>query len=108
MLGNIMDDTSRTNRRVQGEFWRAAEQRLQALPARAGARVRDSFSTGVKADVQAQMQLPYSCPECTKRFGVATQVSDHLRSMHNIIKHASLINPDKQIQTIEEGERSKS
>mmetsp|Transcript_2339 Transcript_2339/g.3277 ORF Transcript_2339/g.3277 Transcript_2339/m.3277 type:complete len:274 (+) Transcript_2339:66-887(+) len=100
-LGMILDDTRRTNRRVDNEFWKASERMFRSLPPKEGEKIRDNYSTGMKADVQSSIDLPYSCPECSKRYKMATEVSDHLRHTHEVIKHPSLINPDKVIKTIE-------
>jgi hypothetical protein len=65
-----------------------------------GANLRDNFSTGVNPDKQAQLNLPYLCKEDGKRFCTSTQLSDHLKSVHNIHMHASLLKPDKSVSMI--------
>ena len=55
--------------------------------------LNDKFSRGIKADLTSVRDLPYHCSECNNCFMVATQLQIHLRTAHNIIKHASLLKP---------------
>jgi hypothetical protein len=87
-----------------------------------GSTVKDGYSQGLKPDIAAMKQLPYVCDICQlnmlkkKRneeaddaslllpsadihvfsFLTATQLSDHLKRIHNENRHASLIKPSKQ------------
>ena len=62
----------------------------------AGAVIRDVYSHGARPDVISNREHPYSCEICRVTFMVATQLSDHLRVMHGVIRHASMIKPTNQ------------
>lgn len=71
-----------------------------------GSLVRDGYSQGVKPDIAATKSLPYVCDRCEENqalndqpnagmssFLTATQLSDHLKQKHGVIRHPSHIKP---------------
>lgn len=94
--GDWPKSSSRDSTSLETLHLRAAK----AAP-RDGTTLRDGNSRGIKADVTSAKTLPYLCDVCSsngnsRSFLTATQLSDHLKQRHNVIKHPSLIRPTKQ------------
>eukprot|EP00613_Pedinella_sp_CCMP2098_P042828 CAMPEP_0171794036 /NCGR_PEP_ID=MMETSP0991-20121206/67892_1 /TAXON_ID=483369 /ORGANISM="non described non described, Strain CCMP2098" /LENGTH=378 /DNA_ID=CAMNT_0012404373 /DNA_START=97 /DNA_END=1234 /DNA_ORIENTATION=- len=72
-----------------------------------GAKLRDSYSHGMRPDVASEKSLPYECDVCEPShrqrpppsFLTATQLSDHLERRHGVRRHPSLIRPTKKKAT---------
>jgi len=101
---------ARVDRPSQGDWPKSSSRDSASLEAlhlrtakaapRDGTTLRDSNSRGIKADVATAKDLPYLCDVCTsngnsRSFLTATQLSDHLKQRHDVIKHPSLIRPTK-------------
>lgn len=71
----------------------AAARKLRALDKKDGTVINDEYSHGMKKDVAAVRKRPYACDFCEESYRMATQLSDHLRSAHDKIIHASLLTP---------------
>lgn len=56
-----------------------------------------SRSTGCRPDLTGRKDHPFHCNVCPMSYPMATQLCDHLERAHDIIRHPSLITPNKSL-----------